>query len=81
MFKNYRGNREITEHNTFFFSVYLHTETENCIIYLNVKSSKYDDDSRSKMLPLTHLNNLVEMSSYRMYITQTVLFTLGLGEP
>lgn len=46
-----------------------------------MNSTKYGDVSRSKILPFTHLNNLLEMSSYQVYIIQTVLFILDLGKP
>lgn len=33
-----------------------------------MSSTMYEDVSRSKILPMTHFNNLLEMSSYQAYI-------------
>jgi len=46
-----------------------------------MSSTKYGDVSRSKILPMTHFNNLLETSSYQAHIIQTILFILDLGEP
>lgn len=44
-----------------------------------MSSTKYGDVSRSKILPMTHFDNLLETSSYQAYIVQTVLFILRSG--
>lgn len=83
MFKNYGSNREITELSSFsliLFFIYTQ-KLKNCIVYLDMSSTKYGDVSRSKILPMTHFNYLLEMSSHQAYIIQTILFMLNLGEP
>lgn len=39
------------------------------------------DVNRSKILPMTHFNNLLEMNLYQAYIIQTTLFIPDLCEP